>query len=192
MAKNAAGLLLGLLISLPVAAQQPATGAKAGEKSTEQILATFRDDLQAAETEILSKSISLSADEAANFWPVFKQFQSEQKAIIDGQITALTKFANEYATLTDDNALAYVTALRPAREISRRILEGPAARQGRASDPPQPQAGRGEPGEARLRGPSGALKRVARLRRRRSPPGPPDNDPARRARAAGLVAASAG
>ena len=111
MTKTAAGLLLGLLIALPLAAQPPAADAKAGQQSTEQILASFGNDLQAAETDIVSKAISLTTDEATKFWPVFKQFQSEQKAIIDAQIAALTKYSQAYATLTDADSMAYVTAL---------------------------------------------------------------------------------
>lgn len=111
MTKTAAGLLLGLLIPLPLAAQPPAAEPQAAQESTEQILANFGSELQAAETEIVSKAISLTTDEATKFWPVFKQFQAEQKAITDGQIAALTKYSQAFSTLTDADATAYVKSL---------------------------------------------------------------------------------
>jgi hypothetical protein len=111
MAKTGAGLLLGLLIALPVAGQEPATEPKLSEEETKQILAAFRDDLQSVETEVLSKALSLSTEEATKFWPVFQKFQTEQKAIIDGQIAAVRKYATDYANLKGEDALAYVSAL---------------------------------------------------------------------------------
>ena len=109
--KAGAGLLLGLLIALPLAAQAPPADAKAAQESTEQILANFREELQTAQTDIISKAISLTTDEATKFWPVFKQFQSEQKVIIDGQIAALNKYSQSYETLTGEDSMAYVHAL---------------------------------------------------------------------------------
>lgn len=109
MPKSSAGLLLGFLIALPLAAAEPATSAKAAEES--QSLAEFRDGLQSIETDVISKAVSLTTEEATKFWPVFQSFQSEQKAIIDDQIAALHQYASDYASLTDDQAVAYVNAL---------------------------------------------------------------------------------
>jgi hypothetical protein len=124
MSKSGAGLLLGLLIVLPVVgaettakppAAKPAVATPAApvdqRAADTKALEEFRNDLQAVETEVISKAVSLTTDEATKFWPVFKRFQAEQKAIIDGQIEAVRKYAEHYATLTDADATAYVTAL---------------------------------------------------------------------------------
>ena len=124
MLKSGAGLLLGLLIVLPVVgaettakppAAKPAVATPAApvdqRAADTKALEEFRNDLQAVETEVISKAVSLTTDEATKFWPVFKRFQAEQKTIIDGQIEAVRKYAEHYATLTDADASAYVTAL---------------------------------------------------------------------------------
>jgi len=124
MSKSGAGLLLGLLIVLPVVgaettakppAAKPAVATPAApvdqRAADTKALEEFRNDLQAVETEVISKAVSLTTDEATKFWPVFKRFQAEQKTIIDGQIEAVRKYAEHYATLTDADASAYVTAL---------------------------------------------------------------------------------
>jgi len=124
MSKSGAGLLLGLLIVLPVVgaettakppAAKPAVATPAApvdqRAADTKALEEFRNDLQAVETEVISKAVSLTTDEATKFWPVFKRFQAEQKTIIDGQIEAVRKYAEHYATLTDADATAYVTAL---------------------------------------------------------------------------------
>jgi hypothetical protein len=125
MSKSGAGLLLGLLIVLPVtgaestAAKPPAakpaaaaTAAPVDQKTADtKALEAFRNDLQAVETEVISKAVSLTTEEATKFWPVFERFQKEQKVIIDGQIEGVRKYAEHYATLTDADAAAYVSAL---------------------------------------------------------------------------------
>ncbi|GAB3505242.1 hypothetical protein GCM10027400_01450 [Pseudoxanthomonas daejeonensis] len=75
------------------------------------MLAEFRDEIQVIETEVVSKSISLTADEATRFWPVFKKFQTEKAAIIDGQVGAIREYASEYADLNDEESMEYVRSL---------------------------------------------------------------------------------
>jgi hypothetical protein len=74
-------------------------------------MAQFRDDLQAAAADVVAKGITLTGDQAAKFWPLFKQYQAEQAAIIDAQLKATTKYADSSAHLTEADSLAYVTAL---------------------------------------------------------------------------------
>ena len=114
MRKSMTAVLLGCLIALPLAAAEPATATATAAPAADdasRVLAQFRDDLQAAETDIVSKAVTLTTDEATAFWPVFKRFQSEQKAIIDGQAEAVRNYAAHYETLSNEDALAYVEAL---------------------------------------------------------------------------------
>jgi hypothetical protein len=111
MPNRFAGLLLGFVITMPLAAQEPAGEANTGEESAELEPGEFRDQLLAVETEVVSKSISLTTDEATKFWPLFQKFQDEQKAIIDGQIAAVREYASDYVALTDDDAVDYVNTL---------------------------------------------------------------------------------
>ena len=111
MFKSVIVMLSGMLLALPLAAAEPAAAQVNEAKAIEQALVKFRDDLQAAETEVVSKAISLSADEATAFWPVFKKFQGEQRSVIDNQIAAVRKYAEDFATLNDEDAQAYVNAL---------------------------------------------------------------------------------
>jgi Spy/CpxP family protein refolding chaperone len=89
------------------AADAPATTPADNEK----VMAQFRDDLQAASADIVAKGITLSSEQAAKFWPLFQQYQDEQKATIDAQLKATQKYADSLDKLTDADALAYVGAL---------------------------------------------------------------------------------
>jgi len=90
------------------AADAPATPPSA---DNEKVMAQFRDDLQAAGADIVAKGITLSADQAAKFWPLFQQYQDEQKVTIDAQLKATQKYADSFGKLTDADALAFVDAL---------------------------------------------------------------------------------
>jgi hypothetical protein len=113
MTKPIFAVALGLLLALPVSASAsgtaPAPAATAAQ--TEQTMTKFRDELQALETQVVSKGVTLTTEEATVFWPVFKRFQAEQRKIIDGQIAAVRQYADHYAALSDADSLAYVNAL---------------------------------------------------------------------------------
>jgi len=107
----AAALLtpLAALAADPPQSQSPMPAADAS--NTDAALAKFRDDMQATRADIMAKGLTLSADEAAKFWPMFKQYQKEQNVVIDSQIEAVKKYADHYQTLTATDAVAYVKSL---------------------------------------------------------------------------------
>ena len=79
--------------------------------SDEQTVEAFRADLMARRADIMAKGLTLTADQAAKFWPMFETFQKEQDAIVSGQLKATEQFAMNYQQLGDKDALAYVNAL---------------------------------------------------------------------------------
>lgn len=112
MTKSALAIALGLLLALPAAAQAPAAAPAAEEqKSVEQVLQEFRDEMENVEADVLAKGLTMTADEAAAFWPVFKRYQAERETIMNGQIDAIRKYAETYATQSDADSVAYVEAL---------------------------------------------------------------------------------
>ena len=71
----------------------------------------------------MAKGLTLTSEQAAKFWPMFETFQKEQNAIVDGQLKATQKYGEQYASLTDADALAYVNALL-ARDAQMHELRG--------------------------------------------------------------------
>jgi Spy/CpxP family protein refolding chaperone len=90
------------------AADAPAAATTA---DNDKVMAQFRDDLQAASADIVAKGITLSADQAAKFWPLFQQYQDEQKIIIDAQLKATQKYADNISKQAEADSIAYVSAL---------------------------------------------------------------------------------
>ena len=92
------------LVSAQLAAQQAAA------PSTDDALKAFRNDLQGARADIMAKNLTLTAEQAAKFWPAYAKFQAEQTVIVDQQLQAMKKYADSYATLDDAAAMAQVEA----------------------------------------------------------------------------------
>jgi len=85
--------------------------APAAKPTDEQTVAAFRSDLMAKRADIMAKGLTLTADQAAKFWPLFESFQKEQDVIVNGQLEATEQFAAHYQQLSDKDALEYVNAL---------------------------------------------------------------------------------
>lgn len=112
MSKTILALMLGLVLALPAHAQEAgAPAAAAPEPTVEEVLQQFRDEMQNIEADVLAKGLTLNADEAAAFWPVFKRYQAERETIMNEQIEAIRKYSETYATQSDEDAVAYVEAL---------------------------------------------------------------------------------
>ncbi|MDQ8037631.1 MAG: hypothetical protein REI12_09425 [Pedobacter sp.] len=107
--------MLGLLCTAPVfAADAPAAPAPAAAQdpvTPEQVAEQVRIDLQAKAADMMAKGLTLNAEQAAKFWPMFESFQKEQKKIIEAQLKALLKYRDTYQNMSDKEALAYANSL---------------------------------------------------------------------------------
>lgn len=105
--------IVALAITFPAwSADAPASGkSAAAEPTPEQVVQDFRKDLEARSADVQAKTLTLDADQATKFWPLYKEYQKELASIVDGQIEATKAYAKGYGHLTDAEALAYVNAL---------------------------------------------------------------------------------
>ena len=103
--------LLGLLCMAPVWSVAEPASENATPPTTDQVMEQFRTDMQAAAADVMAKGLTLTAEQAAKFWPMFEAFQKEQKSVIDEQLQSLVKYDNTYKTMTDADALAYANSL---------------------------------------------------------------------------------
>lgn len=96
----------------PSTGPQPATPTSAAPPLTEeQVIANFKADMFAKRADIIAKSLTLTAEQAARFWPLFDQYLKEQEPNINAQIEATRAYAAEYEGLSAEAALACVNAL---------------------------------------------------------------------------------
>ena len=110
----AAACLIGVSAFVGTAAQAPqpvaASNATTPKVNVEEVLKSMRADMQTARADVMAKNLTLTADQAAKFWPVFNQYQKEQNVIMDEQLKGVQKYVESYNTLDDAGALALMTA----------------------------------------------------------------------------------
>src|SRR3974390_1982781 len=118
MLKSLATSLISAALLAPLtpvgAADAPPSNAAASQgaaPNTEQAVEQYRNAMQAKRADIVAKGLTLSADQAAKFWPMFEQYQKEQNVIIDTQLKLVHTYVANYDKLTDADALAFVKGL---------------------------------------------------------------------------------
>jgi Spy/CpxP family protein refolding chaperone len=107
---------MALVMTLPAWSADPKPTAQPANHTTtpglsEDVVAQFRTDLMSKRADIMAKSLTLTSEQAARFWPLFEDFQKEQDGIVNDQIQATRQYADQYQALSDADAIAYVKAL---------------------------------------------------------------------------------
>ena len=90
------------------------------QTATEQEIELLRKDIRSQKKELIALNLSLTATEATKFWPIYDQYQAEYKKIGDAKLALITEYAQNFGTMTDEQALDY---LKRSEEISKSVIE---------------------------------------------------------------------
>ena len=100
--------LLTVCIAAPAAAQQPRP--QPTSTSIDDVLKAVRSDLVDNHADALAKNLTLTAAQAAAFWPLYKTYQEEQSAILDEQLKGIQQFIEQFDTMENVAALTLIKA----------------------------------------------------------------------------------
>jgi Spy/CpxP family protein refolding chaperone len=76
----------------------------------DEMLAAVRSDMQATRADVMAKNLSMTAAQAAKFWPVYEAYQKEQNTIMDDHLKGIQRYIESFDTLDDAGALALIKA----------------------------------------------------------------------------------
>jgi len=96
----------------PAAAPQaPATKDAAKPTNLEQILASFRTDLNASKVATLNRVMKMTPEEATKFWPIYQKYEKELTAVGDRRVALIKEFValSNDGKLNDSNAATLST-----------------------------------------------------------------------------------
>jgi hypothetical protein len=79
------------------------------EPDIDQLIEMMRKDVRAEKADIVAKTMELSADEAATFWPVYRKYEAKLKALGDERLVIISDYAESYDSLTDEKAKELLT-----------------------------------------------------------------------------------
>jgi Spy/CpxP family protein refolding chaperone len=106
--------VLFLCSVLTFAQAQPSTAQGATDADSpansikDQDIAMLRADIRAQRKEITAQNMSLNADEATKFWPIFDQYRKDAIKPNDDRWALIKDYAAHYDTMTDAQAQDYI------------------------------------------------------------------------------------
>ena len=101
--------LVALTTGSWTSAQQSAS-APPSAAAVDEALKEIRIDLQNTRADTIAKNMSLTTAQAAQFWPVYENYQREQNAIMDDQLKTVQWFIESFEKTDDAGALKLINA----------------------------------------------------------------------------------
>jgi hypothetical protein len=89
-------------------ASQSSSAAGAQNNIKDQDVEMLRADLRAQRKQITAQNMTLTADEATKFWPIFDQYRLEAIKANDERWALIKEYAASYNTMTDAQAQDYM------------------------------------------------------------------------------------
>jgi hypothetical protein len=80
----------------------------ANQVSSDEDLKLFRKDLRSLKKQIIAANMSLTDAEAQQFWPIYDSYTAELATIMDKKYALLNEYAQNYTSLTNEQAESYI------------------------------------------------------------------------------------
>ena len=76
----------------------------AAPSGTDAAIEQLRKDTRTETKDIIDGTMEFSTDEAAKFWPLYKKYETQRRAIGDEKVALIKEFAANFKALQDDKA----------------------------------------------------------------------------------------
>ena len=88
---------------------QPAVPQNQGQHVlSSQELDLLRKDIRSQKKQLMAQNLKLTDEQATKFWPVYDQYTAELVKINNKKYATMQKFADQFGTLTDDQAMSLI------------------------------------------------------------------------------------
>jgi len=92
----------------------PKTTTAPEKLNIEEYINLLREDVSAEKAKILGAVMQFDAEDAAKFWPIYRDYDSELKKLNDQRVANILEYSRSYNAMTDEkadqlikNAMAY-------------------------------------------------------------------------------------
>jgi hypothetical protein len=106
---GAALALATFALSAASAAAAPGPRQELSEQDAQQLIELVRKDVRAQKADIVAKTMELDAEQAAVFWPIYKEYEAERRVLGDERLAIIEEYAESYERLTDARAKELLT-----------------------------------------------------------------------------------
>lgn len=98
-------------VNSPPAQKSPASLMTGQEKNFRTYIELLRSDLKKNRTQVVGQVMQLDAEDAAKFWPIYTEFESEYKEFGNGVLALILNYAANYNDMTPQAADQLATKL---------------------------------------------------------------------------------
>jgi hypothetical protein len=109
-------LILATALAFTLAGTRPASA----QDPVDEDIKLIQKDLRSQRKQIIAANMVLGDKEAEQFWPLFERYTQELVARQDEKYALLKQYAQDYSTITDDQAEKY---LRGRASVEQAILQ---------------------------------------------------------------------
>ncbi|MBI3485212.1 MAG: hypothetical protein HY012_08690 [Acidobacteria bacterium] len=95
-------VMLAVLIGPAASAQQ--VSKDSSETNTRAYIELMRKDVRAEKARLLGEVMNFTTEEAAAFWPIYREYELEVKKLNDERLANIEEYARNYLNLTDEKA----------------------------------------------------------------------------------------
>jgi hypothetical protein len=100
---------LGLPLLPATLSAQESSAAKIDAGNLRAFVELARSDLRTQKSLIMAENIEFTGDEAAEFWPLQREYELELGKLLDRRLELIARYANHYRTMTDKDAAKLAT-----------------------------------------------------------------------------------
>src|SRR5580658_3945858 len=97
-------LILATALAFTLVGARPASA----QDPVDEDIKLLRKDLRSLRKQIIAANLDLSNKEAEQFWPLFERYTQELVAKQDQKYALLKEYAEDYTTMTDEQAEKYI------------------------------------------------------------------------------------
>jgi hypothetical protein len=99
-----AALVAQTKTSTKPSAKTAATAQTPEEMNIQEYIALLRKDVRAEKAKLLGTVMQFDAEDAAKFWPIYRDYDAELSKLNDLRVANIREYAKSYTTMTDDKA----------------------------------------------------------------------------------------
>jgi len=81
-------------------------GSAASAQTADDTIQLTRSAIQTERQAIVAQNLELDKSEGAVFWPLYREYRNAINQATDAKVDLLTRFFDNYETLTDDEAMS--------------------------------------------------------------------------------------
>jgi Spy/CpxP family protein refolding chaperone len=101
-------------------AANSSTADDSSQPKSGDFIELLRKDVRSQKKQLIAENMDLSDAEAEKFWPVYDQYAAELSRIFDTKIALLNDYANNYSSMTGEQAENYI---RKRAEVEQSIMQ---------------------------------------------------------------------